>query len=318
MLIAFMLWGSFSFGQFAGPVGNSTSTAVHMDSSTIIGWANECVVERGWMNISDTTIGRTYNGQEIYALGHADETGVISLGDSGIAILTFPHPIFNGAGNDFVIFENSFSDSFLELAHVEVSSDGLNYYRFPSDFVQLGIPQIGAFDQLNDASKINNLAGKYRGGYGTPFDLEELTGIPGLNVNSITHIKIIDAVGSISYPYGTTDQNGNFINDPFPTPFPSCGFDLDAVGVFYFQGVNSIEEKAHSEIKISPNPFMNQINLEVEWEILSSVKLYSLSGMLISELKDKTTYLDYLMAGNYILEIKFRNGDSRYERIIKL
>lgn len=61
--------------------------------------------------------------------------------------------------------------------------------------------------------------------------MQELTGIPQLNINSITHVKIIDVVGSINPTYGTHDKNNNIINDPWPTPFNSSGFDLDAIGV---------------------------------------------------------------------------------------
>jgi hypothetical protein len=33
--------------------------------------------------------------------------------------------------------------------------------------------------------------------------------------------------------FATKDVNGHKINDPWPTPFPSSGFDLDAVGVIH-------------------------------------------------------------------------------------
>jgi hypothetical protein len=77
------------------------------------------------------------------------------------------------------------------------------------------------------------LAGKYRQGYGTPFDLEELAGTPGLNVNDVKYVRIIDVVGSIDDNYATYDSFGNKINDPWPTPFDSSGFDLEAVGVIH-------------------------------------------------------------------------------------
>jgi hypothetical protein len=115
----------------------------------------------------------------------------------GSAILTFQNPISNGTGFDFAIFENSFNDVFLELAFVEVSSDGVNYIRFPATSNTQTTTQIGPFDNTGDATKLNNLSGKYRAQYGTPFDLQELTGNPLLNINAITHIKIIDVVGSI-------------------------------------------------------------------------------------------------------------------------
>ena len=38
----------------------------------------------------------------------------------------------NGNSWDFCVFENAFNDSFLELGFVEVSSNGNDFYRFPS------------------------------------------------------------------------------------------------------------------------------------------------------------------------------------------
>ncbi|MFN6048554.1 MAG: T9SS C-terminal target domain-containing protein, partial [Bacteroidota bacterium] len=56
------------------------------------------------------------------AEGPAASNGVVSLGDGGIATLTFDPPITNGDGFDFAVFENTFLDTFLELAFVEVST----------------------------------------------------------------------------------------------------------------------------------------------------------------------------------------------------
>ena len=66
--------------------------------------------------------------------------------------------------------------------------------------------------------------------YGTPFDLQELADTPGLDVNNITYVRIIDVVGSLDSQYASHDLKGHRVNDPWPTPFASCGFDLDAVG----------------------------------------------------------------------------------------
>ena len=99
--------------------------------------------------------------------------GIVSLGDGGYAVLSFERPIKNGPGWDFAIFENSFSDTFLELGLVEVSSDGLNYFQFESTSLTQDTLQIDAFGSINP-EMINNLAGKYRATFGTPFDLEEL------------------------------------------------------------------------------------------------------------------------------------------------
>jgi len=44
-------------------------------------------------------------------------------------------------------------------------------------------------------------------------------------------VKVIDVIGTIDPQYASRDSFGNIVNDPYPTPFGSCGFDLDAVGV---------------------------------------------------------------------------------------
>jgi len=57
---------------------------------------------------------------------------IVSLGDSGVADVTFAGAIYNGPGADFAVFENGFlnatndSLAFLELAFVEVK---LRWYK---------------------------------------------------------------------------------------------------------------------------------------------------------------------------------------------
>ena len=98
-------------------------------------------------------------------------TDVVSLGEGGTITLSFERPLADGPGPDFAVFENGFSDGFLELAFVEVSSDGEHFVRFPSAY--LGLEPIGPFNE-HDPELIDGLAGKYRRGYGTPFDLSVL------------------------------------------------------------------------------------------------------------------------------------------------
>ncbi len=248
---------------FAPQVGAIGTTAIHRDSSVFVAWASGAQVTRGYQDISDPSLGYASIGDSTSALGLADGDGVVSLGDGGSAILNFAHPIINGDGWDFAVFENSFSDNFLELAFVEVSSDGINYYRFPAtsytqDDVQLDL------GGLIDAKQINNLAGKYRALYGTPFDLEELAAEPNLDVNHITHIRLIDVVGSINPAYASYDQNGNAINDPWTTPFPSCGFDLDAVGVIHSEITATNELSAKDPFITYPNPASDVVYIRLD------------------------------------------------------
>jgi hypothetical protein len=168
-----------SAGQFAPPAGQPGTTAIHKDSSAIVAWASGIEVVRGLINISNPSAeheGSNYAsfGEPSNALGQASGTSeqCVSFGDGGIATLTFAHPIQNGEGPDFCVFENGFTDTYLELAFVEVSSDGEHFVRFPSVSLTQTTTQIDGFGSL-DATKIHNLAGKYRQGYGTPFDLQE-------------------------------------------------------------------------------------------------------------------------------------------------
>ena len=87
---------------------------------------------------------------------------------------------------------------------------------------------VSAFGSL-DTTNIDGLAGKYRVGFGTPFDLADLRGVdPSLNVDRVTHVRIIDVVGDGS----SLDSQGDPIYDPYPT-VGSAGFDLDGVAALH-------------------------------------------------------------------------------------
>lgn len=259
--LLFLTW--VAHAQFAPPAGISGSTALYKDSAVFTSWASACIITRGLQDISSPTSGYASVGNESLALGKAGSNGVLSLGDGGIADLTFAASIANGPGDDFAVFENGF-DEFLELAFVEVSSDGTHYVRFPASSLTPHDKQVGAFDPL-DAAKINNLAGKYVANYGTPFDLEELKDKANLDVNHVSHVRIIDVVGCIQDAYATHDHLGNKVNDPWPTAFPSGGFDLDAVGVIH-STVTSLEgiiSKAIPEIYPSALSQGNEVNIHL-------------------------------------------------------
>jgi len=225
-------------GPYAPAAWQPGSTAIYMDDPNFVGWAADAVIERGYIDISDPSLGYASYGSAEDALGKAEgqaSYGVVSLGDGGVATLGFEHPIANGPGDDFAVFENGFSDDFLELGFVEVSSDGSNFFRFKAVSLTQTDTQVGGFGTL-DATELYNFAGKYRQGYGVGFDLAELKGIsPLLDVSGITHVRIIDVVGCIGVSYRSYDSRGRKVNDPWPTPFTvgTGGFDLDAVGVIY-------------------------------------------------------------------------------------
>ena len=251
---------SVLMAQFDPPAGQIGSHAIHVSSSQFVAWAQSAEIVRGPQEIGNDTLGLVTSGIDSFALNKAGENPCVSLGDGGSAILQFEYSIRNGEGPDFAVFENSFDGLFLELAFVEVSSDGFNFIRFPATSFTDTTIQITAFSYL-EAKLLNNLAGKHAMLFGTPFDLEELRDTPGLDINAISHIRLVDVVGSINPQFCSRDAEGRIINDPFPTPFPSSGFDLDAVGVIHDNnpiGIISLDD--YNNLCIFPQPATGIVN----------------------------------------------------------
>ena len=304
-------------GPYAPAAGQSNSTAIHMDSSLIVDWASVCNVQRGWVDIADTNLGKVSAGEPYFATGKSNLHGIVSLGDGGEAIVRFNGLLFDGQGPDFAVFENAFSDTFLELAFVEVSSDGQNFFRFPSQSRSDTAQQIDGFGAV-DPTMINNLAGKYRSGFGTPFDLAELANTPGLDIQKISHIRIIDVVGSIDSAYLNRDSQGRPINDPYPTPYPTGGFDLDGVGAIHISSVGLTEDQIENRIRIYPNPIRDQAIIDTDGLIFDQYQLLDYQGRLIqNENYENSIDLRSLDKGSYILRLI---GDQHNvnKRIIKL
>ena len=312
----------FTHAQFPPPAGKPGSTALYRDSSAFVNWAKTCSVQLGYINIVDTTkedagSNRANWGVEADALDTADNN-VISLGDSGIATLTFDPPITNGNGFDFAVFENGLSDSFLELGFVEVSSDGIRFVRFASTSLTPESPQTGTFG-LTDATKINNLAGKYRALFGTPFDLNELKDSSGLDIMHVTHVRIIDVVGIVNSPHTTYDSQGHKINDPWPTQFYTGGFDLDAVGVMH-EASQAISENQNNIVAIYPNPFQNRLRVTIPEGYKVIFHLVNLLGVIVSnESLTGSTLMDLasINPGIYIGQFTFPDGKMETLKIIK-
>ena len=300
---------SVTFGQsFAPAPGLVGSTAIASDSSIIIDWASRVTVNRGPMNILNPSAGLASFGVDSDAIGSSTGSLVVSLGDGGEAIITFNAAIVNGTGPDFAIFENGFADDYIELAFVEVSSDGINYFRFEAISETPTENQTTNFS-YTDCRYVHNLAGKYRFGFGTPFDLEELVGIPGLDVNHITHVKIIDVIGSIDPTIGTFDSNGNIINDPFPTEFESSGFDLDAVAVIHSQ-TESLAELSKLNVQLFPNPSNGSFKLKSQNEL--NYHIFDTQGRIIfsgSIIGTEELNLTNLQAGVYSIQF-FSESES--------
>ena len=264
LIEALMLFAvcSAATAQFDGAVGTAGCKAIQYNDSRIVNWATNCTVYRGYYDIaSDRT--RASFGHDSIGIGPATTTATdaVSLGDSGVAVLTFALPIVNGEGPDFAVYENGFGDGFLELAFVEVSSDGQRFVRFPATSNTPTATQVGSFANNMDPTLMNNLAGKYRIGWGTPFDLEELRDSAGLDVNNITHVRLVDCIGTIDPQYCTYDANGNIVNDPYPTAFNSSGFDLTGVAVLNQKSL-AITLADEFKPRLYPNPCRNYLKIE--------------------------------------------------------
>ena len=301
--------------QFAPAAGQPGTQAMHTDSSSFVTWASECMLSRGPVNISDLSQGYATFGDSSSAIGKADGLNVVSLGDGGYAILSFSGSIYDGPGYDFAVFENAFTDNYLEFGFVDVSSDGQNFFRFPSVSNITSSVQTGPFD-LSDPSLVHNLAGKYRATFGTPFDLSELSGLSGLNTQQITHVKITDVVGSISNGYQSYDSQGNIINDPWPSPFSSCGFDLDGIGVINFNTSSKYELNSNiNEFQIYPNPFESFVRVKANSHPFNIKLLSTLNEEIVTypvfKNDEAILSLEELDIGIYILEISSKDKTSR-------
>jgi hypothetical protein len=216
----------------------------------------------GWGTLSTGYVradGETaYNDPDL-ALGpvSGDNFDVVALGDLTAQQIGAGAPvgqitlqmIGGGAGSirdlpgaDFVVFENGViaqfgtggagpGGIFGELAYVEVSSNGVDFARFPS--VSLTPSAVGGYGSI-DATNLFNLAGKHANAdgesWGTPFDLAALANHPlvlagTVDLNLVSYVRLVDIPGNGSF----LDASARPIYDAWVT-IGSGGFDLEAVG----------------------------------------------------------------------------------------
>lgn len=202
-----------------------TDDWVARDDARLVGWAATATLQAG------TDVTPAWQVPERATGAATGQSGdVCVLGDGGTLTLTFAPPITDGEGPDLAVFENSFSDTFLELAWVEVSSDGTHFVAFDSAGWQTA--SVDAFGSVN-AADLSGLAGRHRAGRGTLFDLALLAQHPdvtagAVDLGRITHVRLIDVVGD-----GTArDSLGRTLYDPHPTQV-TAGFDADGVGALH-------------------------------------------------------------------------------------
>ena len=204
------------------------------------------------------------------ALGPAtgDRLDIVSLGDlsrqqidqdmePGRITLSFDEPIRQQDGYEFVVFENGFTSDaswstgsiagqmFTELGYVEVSTNGVDYARFPA--VSLTPEPVGSYGTI-EISNVYNLAGKHPNGTGTPFELQDIAGEPNVvsglvDINDIKYVRIVDIPGSGDFydqAAAHIDPAGGAVRDYYADNHPvydawvtfgSGGVDIEAVGV---------------------------------------------------------------------------------------
>lgn len=241
------------------------------------GWATEVVEylpsDQTWSGVWNDparalgpATGRPF---DIVSLGELTQPEIAQGAPPGSITLGFDpgdgSAIRNGPGYDFVVFENGMRSQITtalgsregqllaELAYVEVSSNGLDFARFPS--VSLTPGPTGAYGTIGTGS-IHNLAGKHPNGYGvctgTPFDLDDLANHPDvlagkIDLDAIRYVRIVDIPGSGDFADDATQHvapgtgplwipytENHPIYDQWPT-WGSGGFDLEAVGVLHEQ-----------------------------------------------------------------------------------
>ncbi|MFC1653168.1 DUF4465 domain-containing protein, partial [Planctomycetota bacterium] len=225
------------------------------------GWATDWVVyqpaqvSEAFADPSKALGPVTGNNLDIVSLGELDAQDLDAA--AGQIILVFgdpndpkdPRHIHNGVGDDFVIFENGFTSTWdvptfgsvagqllAELAYVEVSTNGVDFVRFPS--LSLVDHTVGPYGTL-DPHCVTNLAGQHANAYGyskgTAFDLDALKACSMIldgrvDLEDIRFVRLVDIPGH----GGCMDSTGHPIYDQWPTQ-NSGGFDLEAVGVLHAQ-----------------------------------------------------------------------------------
>lgn len=264
---------------FGGGVGSSTCAGIHISGKVwtgsglskdpkynFVGWATGCAEYKPGTGITGdgTDYGASYWQDPSKAFGKAtgsDTSAVVVLGDGGSITMTFANAITNGEGYDFAVFENGLNDSFLEFAFVEVSTNGVDFLRFPTFY--LGSGPVGSDSDEgggnNDPTWCYNLGSKYRIGYGNGYDLDELNdayayalahydfdshtakddsifstdylehllaNFANVDLDEINYVRLVDIIGDGS----VLDSSGTPIYDAYPT-HGTPGFDLSGIGV---------------------------------------------------------------------------------------
>ncbi|HTB62464.1 MAG TPA: hypothetical protein VK737_02650 [Opitutales bacterium] len=205
--------------------------------------ANPKLIDTEFLD-ANTALGPvTGNVFDVVSLGDLSAADIAAGVSPGSITLAFATPIADGPGPDFVAFGNAFNvrgksgtQVFSKLAYVEVSSDGVNFARFPSVDLNPKPTQKPWTYMVSNPTLIYNLFGKavnaYGLSWGVPFDLAQLAQHPFvaaglLDLQNIRYVRLVAVVGNGAY---SVDAFGDPIYDPWPTT-GSPGPEVQAIGV---------------------------------------------------------------------------------------
>jgi hypothetical protein len=258
---------------YINPDNNGRPADPLSDSNAVVnpifkGWAKAVVdyqpapgVDAQWADPSKALGPATGDRLDIVSLGDLNRQQIDDGLSPGQITLSFDEPIRQQAGYEFVVFENGFTsdlsletgsvagEMFTELGYVEVSSNGVDFARFPA--VSLTPEAVGSYGTI-EISNVYNLAGKHPNGTGTPFDLQEIADDPSVvsglvDVNDIRYVRIVDIPGSgdfydqaVNYIDPASVSLRDYYSDNHPiydawVTFGSGGVDVEAVGVLHEQ-----------------------------------------------------------------------------------
>ena len=142
-----------------------------------------------------------------------------------------------------------------------------------------------------------------------------LSSFPELNINAITHVRLVDVVGSNQNAFCSRDAGGRKVLDPWPTPFPSCGFDLDAVGVIHHNDPAATQKVNDAIYQVYPQPADGFQQVVIQDEIINFT-LLSIAGSKVAGvnvLKNQQGFqidTSTLQNGTYYMCIQLKNNKA--------
>ena len=168
-LLVLLQPGVSAAGPYSPAGGQPGSTAIPAADPSIVEWATGYTIDRGLVEIDNPSLGyATYGGPRCEHRPHrrAAATAINLLrhrpGPGRNDHAHFRQGDHQRPGTGLRRFRQRFlvrQPEWAKLAFVEVSSDGVNFFRFPSVSLTQTTTQVGSYGQL-DPTNLYDLAGK--------------------------------------------------------------------------------------------------------------------------------------------------------------